>query len=72
MIDKKEQLKPKAKELTSRDLDKEVSEEQRIPWAEFKTLRNDITNRKIYEETNFKSSKISEDLDSPKSGPGTL
>ena len=58
-------LKQKAKDLALRDQGAGVSEEQRSAWKEFKKLRNKINNRKKQDENKYKSSKISEDLDSP-------
>ena len=61
----RDQLKQKAKDLALRDIGQAVSEEQQGAWEEFKRVRNKINNKKKQEETFYKSSKISEDLDSP-------
>ena len=34
-------------------------------WEKFKNLRNQVNNRKKYEEKNFKSEKIVGSMDSP-------
>jgi hypothetical protein len=67
MMDQRDQLKKKAKYLALRDLGAgtEASEEQKTAWADFKKLRNKVTNKKNHDEKSFKSSKISEDLNSP-------
>ena len=39
------------------------SDEADETWKRFKKLRNEVTNRKKYEEINFKKSKIAESLD---------
>ena len=61
----RDQLKQTAKDLALRDFGQAVSEEQQEAWKEFKKVRNKINNKKKQEETFYKSSKISEDLDSP-------
>ena len=38
---------------------------QRDAWSEYKTLRNEINNRKKYEEQHFKSEKMAEVAESP-------
>ena len=58
-------LKQKAKDLALRDLTGEVSEEQQEAWKEYKKVRNKINNKKKQEECHYKSSKISEHLESP-------
>ena len=63
LMKERDKLKQKAKDLALRDA--EVSEEQLSAWEAFKKLRNRINNRKKQEEKNYKSSKISENLDSP-------
>ena len=61
----RDQFKQKAKELALRDNGRGVSEEQMLAWGKYKNLRNKINNQKKNEERNFKSTKISEDLESP-------
>ena len=61
----RDKYKQEAKDLALREMGKEVSEDQRLAWSNLKNLRNKINNRKKNEEKNFKSEKISEDLDFP-------
>ena len=42
----------------------EASPEQVEAWSQYKSFRNKINNRKKTEETNYKASKITENLDS--------
>ena len=65
MMTQRDQLKRQAKDLALRDQGREVSEEQRSVWGEYKKLRNKINNVKKNEEKNFKSAKISGDLEFP-------
>ena len=65
LMNQRDQLKQRAKDLAMRDRGYAVTEEQQSAWAEFKKLRNKINNTKKTEEKKFKSKKISGDLDSP-------
>ena len=65
LMKERDQLKQKAKDLALRDHGRGVSEEQRNVWNEFKKFRNKVNNLKKNEEKNYKSEKVSEDLDSP-------
>ena len=65
MMKERDQLKQKAKDLALRDHGGEVSEEQISGWSEYKKLRNKINNTKRDEEKQFKTAKISENLESP-------
>ena len=69
LMDKRDMLKKKAKELAMRDLGmgREASEEQKKAWTEYKKIRNSVTNEKRNDEVKFKSSKIAENLDCPES-----
>ena len=67
MMSKRDKLKKKAKDLAELDLNegREASEEQVKAWAEFKKVRNEVTNMKRKDEAQFKSSKISESISCP-------
>ena len=66
MMQQRDQLKQRAKDLAKRDISSNhVSEEQQKVWKEFKSLRNKINNTKKNEEHNFKKKKISENLENP-------
>ena len=66
LMNQRDNLKEKAKELAIRDIScNTVSEEQKEAWAEFKQLRNKINNTKKNEEHIFKKTKISGSLDNP-------
>ena len=66
MIQKREELKQKAKDLALRDQNRDmVSEEQQDAWIQFKQLRNKINNKTRNEEHTFIKEKISTSLDSP-------
>ena len=65
LMNQRDQLKQRAKDLAMRDQGNVASEEQQLAWAEYKKLRNKINNTKKTEENRFKSKKISSDLDSP-------
>ena len=65
LMKERDLLKQRFKDLAVRDLGREVSEDQRAAWTDFKKMRNKVNNIKNNEEQKFKSSKISEDLDSP-------
>ena len=61
----RDRCKEVAKNLALRDQGRDVSEEQKSAWNQFKKVRNKVTNSKRNEETKYKSKKISEDLDFP-------
>ena len=65
LMKERDQLKQKAKDLALRDQIRGVTEEQKDAWNEFKKLRNKINNVKKQEENNYKSQKVTENLDSP-------
>ena len=65
LMNQRDMLKQKAKDIAMRDHGNAVSEEQQLAWAEYKKLRNKINNTKKNEENKYKSKKISDDLDSP-------
>ena len=69
MMDKRDILKEKFKNLAVRDLvtGREASVEQKQAWADYKKMRNKVNNKKGNDEVHFKSSKISEDLNCPES-----
>ena len=58
-MDKRDQMKDEAVELA-----KAGNDRASVAWAEFKKVRNEVTNRKKYEEINFKKEKVSASLDS--------
>ena len=60
LIQDREKLKSKSVELAQAGDDEAASEE----WEKLKKVRNEINNRKKYEEINFKKEKISGSLDS--------
>ena len=59
LMDKRDQMKDEAVELA-----KAGNDRASVAWAEFKKVRNEVTNRKKYEEINFKKEKVSASLDS--------
>ena len=61
----RDKLKQEAKDLALRDKGRHVSVEQRLAWENYKKLRNKINNSKKHDEKNYKSRKISEDLQFP-------
>ena len=61
----RDQLKQKARDLALRDHGRQVSEEQKTAWNDFKKLRNKVNNKKKQDEKVYKSEKIVEAMDSP-------
>jgi hypothetical protein len=59
LMDKRDQMKDEAVELA-----KAGDDRASVAWVEFKKVRNEVTNRKKYEEINFKKEKVSASLDS--------
>ena len=57
LMNQRDQLKQRAKDLAMRDRGNAVTEEQQSAWAEYKKLRNKINNTKKVEENKFKSKK---------------
>ena len=58
LMDKRDELKKEAVDLAIAG-----AHEADEAWKKFKKLRNEVTNRKKYEEINFKKSKVEESLD---------
>ena len=57
----REMWKEKARELAIASPG-QASEEQKFAWGEYKNYRNKINNKKVFEETNYKKEKITEDI----------
>ena len=61
MMKKREELKKQAEDFAIAGNNEAASE----AWKKFTEVRNKVTNRKRYEEVNFKSGKMAESTDSP-------
>ena len=64
LMKQRDMWKQRAKDLALLSPNMEANPEQVEAWSQYKSFRNKINNRKKTEETNYKASKITENLDS--------
>ena len=64
MMDKRDELKKKAVEISANNSENEATDEEKEAWQRYRKLRNKINNAKKNDEVKYKKEKVKENLDS--------
>ena len=72
MMDKRDELKEKAVELSVSNPNNEASEEEMEAWSQYRKHRNLVTNKKKNDEYKYKKEKVVENLENPASTWSTV